>query len=215
VSSKLGRPSGRPNSRSSIVGHPGASPEKGEPVFSSSPRTPLLHNGVWGRWPIDADAPRKSHGRLRGTARTNPSTAFPPSFEKRRNGCRFSTAPTGRRRSVEERSLGLSLHSEPSAWLGDSTKARLHSTLFQPSGCPIDGVHLTALCSARSPLLLTRSHSASFRDPSTRASASLFNSSYASFCPRPFRGVPLFHPDRAVTWAPDFVHTPFNAVLIA
>jgi len=142
VSSKLGRPSGRPNPRSASVGHPGASSEKGEPVFSSSPRTPLLHNGVWVRWPIDADAPWKSHGRLRGTARTNPSTAFPPSFEKRLNGCRFSTAPTGRRRSVEERSLGLSLHSEPSAWLGDSTKARLHSTLFQPSGCPIDGVHL-------------------------------------------------------------------------
>jgi hypothetical protein len=136
VSSKLGRPSGRPNSRSASVGHPGASPEKGEPVFSSSPRAPLLHNGVWVRWPIDADAPWKSHGRLRGTARTNPSTALPPSFEKRRNACRFSTAPTGRRRSVEGRSLGLSLHSEPSAWLGDSTKARLHSTLFQPSGCP-------------------------------------------------------------------------------
>ena len=143
MSSKLGRPSGRPNSRSANVGHPGASPEKGEPVFSSSPRAPLLHNGVWVRWPIDADAPWKSHGRLRGTARTNPSTAFPPSFEKRPNGCRFSTAPTGRRRSVAGRSLGLSLHCEPSAWLGDSTKARLHSTLFQPSGCPIDGVHLT------------------------------------------------------------------------
>ena len=96
MSLKQGRPSGRPSSRSSIVGHPGASPEKGEPVFSSSPRTPLLHNGIWERWPIDADAPWKSHGRLRGTARTNPSTAFPPSFENRRNGCRFSTAPTGR-----------------------------------------------------------------------------------------------------------------------
>lgn len=143
MSSKLGRPAGRPSSRSAFVGHPGALPEKREPVSSSSPRAPLLHNGIWERWPIDADAPWKSHGRLRGTARTEPSTAFPPSFEKRRNGCRFSTASTGRRRSVEERSLGLSLHSEPSAWLGDSTKARLHSTLFQPSGCPIDGVHLT------------------------------------------------------------------------
>jgi hypothetical protein len=149
VSSKLGRPAGRPSSRSAFVGDPGALPEQREGVFSSSPRAPLLHNGVWERWPIDADAPWKSHGRLRGTARTEPSTAFPPSFEKRRNGCRFSTAPTGRRRSVEGRSLGLSLHYEPSAWLGDSTKARLHSTLFQPSGCPIDGVHLTLRNPAR------------------------------------------------------------------
>jgi hypothetical protein len=142
VSSKLGRPSGRPSWRSSIVGHPGASSEKGEPIFSSSPRTPLLRNAPRVRWPIDADAPWKSPGRLRGTARTNPSTAFPPSFEKRLNGCRFPTAPTGRRRSVAERSLGLSLHNDPSAWLGDSTNPRLHSTLFQPSGCPTDRVHL-------------------------------------------------------------------------
>ena len=64
------------------------------------PQLPPPPNGARERWPIDAGAPRKSHGRLRRTARTNPSTAFPPSLENRRNGRRFSTAPTDRRRSV-------------------------------------------------------------------------------------------------------------------
>ena len=143
MSSKPGRPVGRPRSRSLIVGHPGAFAAKGWAIFPSSPRSPLLHNGAGGRWPIDPDAPWKSHGRPRSTASTQPSTAFPPSLENRRNGCRFSTAPTGRRRSVAWCALGLFSSTDPSAWLGHPTKPRPHSTLFQPSGCPMNGVHLT------------------------------------------------------------------------
>ena len=80
--------------------------------FSSSPRSPLLHNGARERWPIDADAPWKSHGRLRRTARTEPSTAFSTELGKPANGCRFSTSvnrPAALRRGA---SLGLSLHYE-------------------------------------------------------------------------------------------------------
>jgi hypothetical protein len=152
VTSKFGRPSGRPRPRSSIVGHPGAFPEKGEPskaaqgnprdletgttvgssevarvdrgaswcvsgeddpVFSSSPRAPLLHNAAQEQWPIDADAPWKSYGRLRGTARTEPSTAFSTELGKPANGCRFSTSvnrPAALRRVASAR---LSLHYEP------------------------------------------------------------------------------------------------------
>ena len=68
----------------------------GRTRFSSSPRSPLLHNGVQERWPIDADAPWKSHGRPRRTARTEPSTAFSTELGKPANGCRFPTASTGR-----------------------------------------------------------------------------------------------------------------------
>jgi hypothetical protein len=121
VRSTQGRPSGRPRSRSSIVEHPGASQERCGAAFPSSPRSPLLHNGVRVRWPIDADAPWKSHGRPRRTARTQPPTAFPPSLENRRTAAGFPQAPTGRRRSVASRSLGLSRHHERTV---QSTEAR-------------------------------------------------------------------------------------------
>ena len=57
MTSTPGRPLGRRESRSSIVGHPGASPEKGEPVFPSSPRSPLLHNGAQLCGAMDAAGP--------------------------------------------------------------------------------------------------------------------------------------------------------------
>jgi len=57
VTSKPGRPLGRRGSRSSIVGHPGASPEKGETCFPSSPRSPLLHNGAQLCGAMDAAGP--------------------------------------------------------------------------------------------------------------------------------------------------------------
>ena len=112
MTSKLGRPSGRPRSRSSIVGHPGASPQRGGPVFSPPPGPPSSTNGARVRWPIDADAPWKSHGRLRGTARTEPSTAFSTELGKPANGCRFPTASTGRRRSVAGIRSASPLHYE-------------------------------------------------------------------------------------------------------
>ena len=42
MTTKSGRPSGRPSSFALILGHLGASPEGSEPGFSSSPRPPLL-----------------------------------------------------------------------------------------------------------------------------------------------------------------------------
>lgn len=74
---------------------PGASWDvrrRGVALFSSSPRSPLLHERPSVRWPIDADAPWKSHGRLRRTARTEPSTAFSTELGKPANGRRFPTS---------------------------------------------------------------------------------------------------------------------------
>jgi len=194
VSSKIGRPLGRPRSRSSILGHPGASPEKGEPVFStspaprsgskvaegkardletrtilgssavaivdpgaswcvagegrspfsSSPRSPLLHNAAQERWPIDADAPWKSYGRLRGTARTEPPTALSTEFGKPANGCRFSTSvnrPAALRREVSprsffhyERNIRTRRKQEPGNTIDPSTRSGQVQTLGSRSG---------------------------------------------------------------------------------
>ena len=109
MTSKPGRPLGRPRSRASLVGHPGTSAGEGWACFPPPPGPPSSTNGALVRWPIDADAPWKSHGRLRRTARTELSTAFSTELGKPANGCRFSTASTGRRRSFAGRSLVLSL----------------------------------------------------------------------------------------------------------
>ena len=129
MTSKHGRPSGRPRSFASFLRDPGASPERGETVFPSSPRSPLLH-GVLERWPIDADAPWKSCGWLRSTARTQPSTAFSTELGKPANGCRF---PTSVNRPAALRSVlsALSLSSKraySSSTINPSTKSgQLHT----------------------------------------------------------------------------------------
>ena len=125
MTSKPGRPLDRPRLRSSIVGHPGASSENGEPAFSSSPRSPLLHNGAQERWPIDADAPWKSHGRLRRTARTEPSTAFSTELGKPATGCRFSTSVNrpAALRSVVFARLFSSLRTDTGSIINPSTKS--------------------------------------------------------------------------------------------
>src|SRR5207247_10243406 len=63
-----------------------------------------------GRWPIDADAPWKSHGRLRRTARTEPPTALSTELGKPANGRRFPTSvnrPAALRRGAFARSLSF------------------------------------------------------------------------------------------------------------
>jgi len=108
VSSKLGRPLGRPRWRASLLGHPGTSPERGGPRFPPPPGPPSSTNGARVRWPIDADAPWKSHGRLRRTARTEPPTALSTELGKPANGCRFPTSvnrPAALRRGAFARSL--------------------------------------------------------------------------------------------------------------
>jgi len=100
---------------------------------SSSPRPPSSTNGARGRWPIDADAPWKSHGRLRRTARTEPSTALSTELGKPANGCRFPTSvnrPAALRRVPLARS---SLHHERNI---QSTEVRRwqHSQPVHPIG---------------------------------------------------------------------------------
>src|SRR5882724_6255564 len=62
---------------------------EGRVRFPPPPGPPSSTNGLRGRWPIDADAPWKSHGRLRRTARTEPPTALSTELGKPANGCRF------------------------------------------------------------------------------------------------------------------------------
>ena len=131
MTSKPGRPLGRRGGRDRRSwAHPGASPEKGKPVFPSSPRSPLLHNGARERWPIDADAPWKSHGRLRSTASTEPSTAFSTELGKPANGCRFSTSvnrPAALRSGVFA-PLFSSLRTDTGSIINPSTKSgQVHS----------------------------------------------------------------------------------------
>jgi len=126
---KRGRPSGRPRSFAPFLGDPGASPERAGPAFPSSPRSLLLPNTVWERWPIDADAPWKSCGRLRSTASTQPPTALSTELGKPVNGRRFSTSVN---RPAALRSLvsALSLSSQRTSFgstINPSTKSgQLH-----------------------------------------------------------------------------------------
>jgi hypothetical protein len=108
VTSKLGRTLGRPRSRASFLGHPGTSAGEGWARFPPPPGPPPPRTALRGRWPIDADAPWKSHGRHRRTARTEPSTAFSTELGKPANGRRFPTSvnrPAALRRGAFARSL--------------------------------------------------------------------------------------------------------------
>ena len=81
---------------------------EGRARFPPPPGPPSSTNGPRVRWPIDADAPWKSHGRLRRTARTEPPTAFSTELGKPANGCRFPTSvnrPAALRRGAFARSL--------------------------------------------------------------------------------------------------------------
>jgi hypothetical protein len=133
--------------------------------FSLLPPLPPPPHRTRDRWPIDADAPRKSCGRPRRTARTEPSTAFPPSLETRRNGRRLSTAPTGRRRSVASCSLGLfrsSTNQTNNLWSQKLGRDRLRSPAavdFQRRpGRPLDA-NLSSIRPGRDVLQLRRAGS--------------------------------------------------------
>ena len=83
---------------------------EGRVRFPPPPGPPSSTNGLRGRWPIDADAPWKSHGRLRRTARTDPPTALSTELGKPAYGCRFSTSvnrPAALRRRGFARSLSF------------------------------------------------------------------------------------------------------------
>src|SRR6266571_622871 len=83
---------------------------EGRVRFPPPPGPPSSTNGLRGRCPIDADAPWKSHGRLRRTARTDPPTALSTELGKPANGCRFSTSvnrPAALRRGAFTRSLSF------------------------------------------------------------------------------------------------------------
>jgi hypothetical protein len=105
---KLGRPLGRPRGRASLLGHPGTSAKEEVPLFSSSPRAPLLpeRSGYGGLLTLTLRG--KAMDGLEAQQERNRPQLCPPSLENRRTDAGFPQASTGRRRSVAGRSLGLS-----------------------------------------------------------------------------------------------------------
>lgn len=90
--SKLGRPSGRPRSRSSLLGHPAASPEKAKPLFPPPPAPPSSKTAPRSGGLLTLTLRGKAMDGFEEQQEQNRPQLSPPSLENRRNGCRFSTS---------------------------------------------------------------------------------------------------------------------------
>ena len=90
--SKRGRPSGRPTSRSSILGHPGASPEKAGAAFPPPPDPPSSTTGLGCGGLLTLTLRGKAMDGFEEQQERNRPQLSPPSLENRRNGCRFPTS---------------------------------------------------------------------------------------------------------------------------
>lgn len=90
--SKRGRPSGRPTSRSSIVGHPGASPEKAGTAFPPPPGPPSSTTALGCGGLLTLTLRGKAMDGFEEQQERNRPQLSPPSLENRRNGCRFPTS---------------------------------------------------------------------------------------------------------------------------
>jgi hypothetical protein len=108
VTSKLGRPLGRPRSRASFLGHPGTFAGEGWVRFPPPPRPPSSTNGARGGGLLTLTLRGKAMDGFEEQQERNRPQLSPPSLENRRTDAGFPQASTGRRRSVAERSLGLS-----------------------------------------------------------------------------------------------------------
>jgi len=109
VSSKLGRPLGRPRWRASLLGHPGTSPERGGPVFLLPPAPPPPRTALGCGGLLTLTLRGKAMDGFEEQQERNRPQLCPPSLGNRRTDAGFPQASTGRRRSVAGRSLGLSL----------------------------------------------------------------------------------------------------------
>jgi len=109
VSSKLGRPLGRPRWRASLLGHPGTSPERGGPVFLLPPAPPPPRTALGCGGLLTLTLRGKAMDGFEEQQERNRPQLCPPSLGNRGTDAGFPQASTGRRRSVAGRSLGLSL----------------------------------------------------------------------------------------------------------
>lgn len=89
---KLGRPLGRPTSRSSSLGHPGASPEKAGTAFPPPPGPPSSTTAFGCGGLLTLTLRGKAMDGFEEQQERNRPQLSPPSLENRRNGCRFPTS---------------------------------------------------------------------------------------------------------------------------
>jgi len=151
VSSKPGRPSGRPRSRASFLGHPGTSPERGGSVFLLPPAPPPPRTAFGGGGLLTLTLRGKAMDGFEEQQERNRPQLCPPSLGNRRTDAGFPRASTGRRRSVAGRSLGLSLSQTNGTYnrqsdAGDTINPSTQSGQVQSAE---HRVHLRAGCDPR------------------------------------------------------------------
>ena len=89
MSSKIGRPLGRPRSRASFLGHPGASPEKAGPAFPPPPAPPSSTTALGCDGLLTLTLRGKAMDGLEEQQERNRPQLSPPSLENRRTDAGF------------------------------------------------------------------------------------------------------------------------------
>ena len=123
MTSKLGRPLGRPRCRASFLRHSGTSPERGGPVFLLPPVPPPPGTALGCGGLLTLTLRGKAMDGFEEQQERNRPQLSPPSLENRRTDAGFPQASTGRRRSVAGRSLGLSLSKRTERTIDSQTLA--------------------------------------------------------------------------------------------
>jgi hypothetical protein len=89
VTSKIGRPLGRPRSRAAFLGHPGASPEKAGPAFPPPPGPPSSTTALGCDGLLTLTLRGKAMDGLEEQQEQNRPQLCPPSLENRRTDAGF------------------------------------------------------------------------------------------------------------------------------
>ena len=89
MSSKIGRPLGRPRSRASFLGHPGASPENAGPAFPPPPAPPSSTTALGCDGLLTLTLRGKAMDGLEEQQERNRPQLSPPSLENRRTDAGF------------------------------------------------------------------------------------------------------------------------------
>jgi len=109
VISTTGRPLGRPRCRSLFLRHSGMPMKRGEPSSLLPPAPPPPRTALGGGDLLTLTLRGKAMDGFEEQHERNRPQLCPPSLENRQTDAGFPQAPTGRRRSVAGRSLGLFL----------------------------------------------------------------------------------------------------------